>query len=299
VTAGASDATMDVREVAVPGLDARVRVFRGDDGWNGLVDTYAIVGTRRVVFVDAHATPSQARTVRELCADALAGREATLVLTHADFDHAWGACAFPCTIVAHRICAERLAGDEARAELADYQARYPWYADVVLVTPTVAVEGGHVIDAGGIRVELVAAAGHCADHLAVWLPELGVLLAGDAAESPFPHVHDRAGLAEEVRTLARLRALGARLVLPSHGRTADPELLDRNTAYIAAVRAHADATRPVDWATRGDLPEAVGFPLADAARQAGVDPATLAPYYADFHRDAVRAACDEHAALRV
>jgi glyoxylase-like metal-dependent hydrolase (beta-lactamase superfamily II) len=287
-----------VEEVTVDDrLDPRVRVFRGDDGWDGDVDSYAIVGDERVAFVDAHATPAQARAVRAALEPELATREALLVLTHADFDHVWGAAGFAVPMVAHAAAAARLASAEAQAEVDERQARDADYAEVVLLAPDETFEQSRTLDLGGLTLELAHAPGHSDDHITVWIPELRVLLAGDAAELPFPHVPSAASLATMEETLARLEAYAPELVLPCHGKTTEPNLLARNRAYLAAVRA-AVAARPLpaDWQTRDDLEAVFAFPLDEAVRAAGADPAGIAHYYALFHREALRAACEARAA---
>ena len=269
----------EVVEAPVPGLDVRVRRFRlGNE-----VDTYAIVTERFCVVVDTLSTPADARALMALLGPALdGGRRLLVVDTHADWDHAWGnqvlaAEPWNATILGSRACAERLAGPDFVDAHAGMAREMPGRFDEVVATPpTVALDGPFAIDGGDLVIEAIPTPGHTADHVSLHVPALGVLLAGDAAEWPWPHVPDAAGLLEARASLQRLRTLGATVVLPCHGGAHGPELLDANIAYLDAVVA--DPT----------------LSLEAAAAMAGTQAGALDDLYVTFHRDACAAA----AALR-
>jgi glyoxylase-like metal-dependent hydrolase (beta-lactamase superfamily II) len=69
-----------------------------------------------------------------------------------------------------------------------------------------------------------------------WIPEWGVLLAGDTVETPLPVVNDGRTVADWV---ARLRGWLARSdvtdVVPSHGRVGGVELLEATVAYLEGL----------------------------------------------------------------
>lgn len=69
----------------------------------------------------------------------------------------------------------------------------------------------------------------------------------------------------------RLQELDPLHVLPCHGDTTAPALLDRNIAYLDAVAADPE------------------LPIAEAARIAGVTVDELDPIYHEFHADALAA----------
>ena len=146
------------------------------------------------------------------------------------------------------------------------------FDELVLTPPNLPVgDGGLTIDGGDLTLTLVHTPGHTDDHFSVWIPELRTVLAGDAAEHPFPHIDTSAGLAQARASLVRLQALDPLHVLPCHGGTTDPVLLERNIAYLDAVVADP------------------ALPLAEAARIAGVTVDDLDPLYHDFQADAVAA----------
>ena len=258
------------------GLDPRIRRFRCADE----VDTFVVVTERWLVIVDTHSTPALALQLAEQCVGPADAARLLVVNTHADYDHAWGnqifagsAAPYPAPIIGHVRCAERLVGDEGRLSRAKMDELHPGrFDDLVLTPPNLVVgDGGLTIRGGDLTLVLLHTPGHTDDHFSVWIPELRTVLAADAAEHPYPHIDTPAGIAWARASLVRLQALDPLHVLPCHGDTTDPALLERNIAYLDAVVAD-----PV-------------LPLAEAARIAGVGVDDLDPLYHEFHADVLAA----------
>ena len=114
------------------------------------------------------------------------------------------------------------------------------------------------IHGGDLTPALAATPGHTDDHLSVWIPELQVVLAGDAAEHPWPHIETAAGLVRARASLVRLQQLQPRTVLPCHGDTTEPDLLTRNIAYIDAVVADPELSIEAAAAIAGVVVEEAG-----------------------------------------
>jgi glyoxylase-like metal-dependent hydrolase (beta-lactamase superfamily II) len=279
------------------GWDSRLRMFRAGDE----VDTFALVTRRYVVMIDTMSTPELAAGIVAALAGDLRRRQLLVVNTHADYDHCWGNAIFaapggahPAPIIGHALARQRLLGRLARQKLRARQRQEARFASVVLVPPSITFTSALRIDGGDLALELLHTPGHTADHVAVWVPELRLVLAGDTAELPWPKVGSAATLPRLRRSLARLRRLDPLRVLPCHGGTTTPALLARNLAYFDNLAAQAQAALaahalPSEWDTRDDLPALIGVPLAAAARQAGVDHATLPDLYRQFHLTNTRA----------
>ncbi len=254
-----------------PGVGDHVRRFRlGDE-----VDSFVIRTRRLLVVVDTLSTPADARRLREAIGADCAGRSLIVVDTHADYDHAWGNSVFAdVPIIGHRRCGERLQGDEAAADIARWSAEMPGRFDEVVATPPSILHGdaGLVLDGGDVTIELIPTPGHSDDHVSIHLRELGIVLAGDAAEVPFPHVDTPAGLVRARASLERLAALDATFVLPCHGGTTDPAILDRNIAWLDAVVADPE------------------LPYEQALERFGDGRGDVSEMYRAFHADACRAA---------
>lgn len=287
-----ADSTSDLVELPNGGWDARIHVFRsrGDE-----VDTFAVVSERSVILIDTASLPEISAGIVELLRSTLTGRQLLVVNTHADYDHAWGNATFapdgpfPSTIIGHELARERLLGEESRRKLAEKTAEDAAFASVRLVPPALTFAAGLSIHGGDLTLELLPTPGHTEDHISVWIPELRVLLAGDSAEHPFPVCARNDDLPLLRASLARQMALHPAQVLPCHGGTTEPALLERNLAYFdalerAARKAIDTGTLPPDWQTREDLPDALGFPFARALELAGPPATNAADFYRRFHR---------------
>ena len=284
-------------EVPNGGWDKRVRLFRAGQE----VDTCVVVTRRYVVVVDTMATPELAAAIMQAVSDALAGRQLLVVNTHADYDHCWGNAIFespggryPAPILAHSLAQERMQSDEARQSLARRQQESERFANVRLVEPTITCSNGLTIDGGDLTLELLPTPGHTEDHLSVWIPELKVLLAGDAVEFPFPYVENALDLQAMRDSLTILARLHPEVVIPCHGGPSDATLIARNRAYFHKVwhrvrTALASGPAPSDWRERDDLPEIIGFSFEEGVQIAGGAPAGLPTFYRGFHLAALRA----------
>ena len=265
------------RVVEAPlGLDPRIRRFRCDDE----VDTFVVETERWLVIVDTHSTPALALQLAEQCVDPAAERQLLVVNTHADYDHAWGTQVFAgpdavhrAPIIGHERCVKRFVEADGAASLARMREEQPGRFDDVVLTPPGLTFGdeGMTILGGDLTLVLVHTPGHTEDHISIWIPELRVVLAGDAAEQPFPHIDTPTGLAQARASLVRMQELDPVYVLPCHGDTIEPALLARNIAYVDAVSADP------------------ALPIEEAARIAGVTVDELDPLYHDFHADALAA----------
>ena len=299
--AGTSDGGVDgVAPFSEATWDARVRGFHcGDE-----VDVYAVVTRRFVVFVDTGATPEEAEQVRAALAPELVSRQPLVVITHADYDHCWGNTAFAgpsgevmTPIIGHAVARAWMLSEGAAEELRQKRAESPRFASVRLIAPTIAYTDRLLIDGGDLTLELLHTPGHTAEHTAVWIPEPRLLLAGDAAEHPFPQVHSGADLPDLRRSLARLQALDPAWVLPCHGGVFDPGLLARNLAFFATVERHArtaleSGSVPVpdalDSVSSDELERLLSYTYAEALAGAGATEAVTPSFYRRFFDDAAR-----------
>jgi glyoxylase-like metal-dependent hydrolase (beta-lactamase superfamily II) len=280
------------------GWDDRILVCR----CGTVVDVYVIVTERFVVLADTLFNPTTAGALLEIARPHLAGGRTLLALnTHADWDHAWGnqlfagpGAASPAPVIGARRCAARLRSAEARAELARMQAREPErFAGVALAPPTVLFDRWLVIDGGDLTLELFATPGHQPDHTAIFIREIRTLLAGDAAESPFPLVGAPESLPALRASLRRMARLRPRTALYCHApELPGPALLGANIAYFDELerrcRAALAAGTPPAPGPDADVESLIGWPFA-AALPPAADAAALEDFYRPAHRDAIRA----------
>ncbi|MDQ7909408.1 MBL fold metallo-hydrolase [Phytohabitans sp. ZYX-F-186] len=199
------------------------------DGAGGLlVDTGTGLGTRRWLAA-----------VAEVCDPrALTGA----VLTHYHADHAGGAAAARAAgipLLAGAETAEALAtGDEVRTSLAVARTAgvYPDGYRLAPATVDRVLAGGDTIAAGGLRVEVVAAPGHCDGHLVLLLSTGGrtMLFSGDClfagGRVSIQALHD-CRLDRYAETVIGLAGRDVDTLLPGHG----PFVLDAARPDIQAA----------------------------------------------------------------
>lgn len=239
-------------ETEVEGFDVRAAV---------------VVGNEAAVMFDTLDHPRRMAGVVEL----VGGRPCTVVYSHADWDHAWGTCGLTAfrEVVAHTAAAERFE-DDVPTELSRRTAedRERWDG-LELVAPTRVFDGVLALPLGGVTLELHALPGHTPDCLVGWLPEWGILLAGDTVETPLPVVNDGAAVPGWIQGLESwLLREDVALVVPSHGRVGGLELVANTRDYLQALSAP-------------------GGPRV---------PGELAPFYAETHGANLRAMVERRSA---
>jgi len=182
--------------------------------------------------------------------------------THAHFDHVlWHASLGQ----APRIATAKAAAYATahRADLADEARRFAPGVDpacVGQVRPLPAQGEPPRVDWTGREVLVLESDAHAPGHASCWLPDVGVLVAGDLCSDVEIPLLDLAG-ADPIGAyrfaLVRLAELrGVRAVVPGHGSVGDgPELERRITADLAYLD-HLQGHRPFDdgrLARRSDL----------------------------------------------
>jgi len=279
------------------GWDPRILVCR----CGTLVDTFIVVTERYLVLIDTLINARTAAALLENAGGRVVGRQLLIVNTHADWDHAWGnhvfdgpSAALPSPIIGSRRCAERLRSEEARRKLAERRASEPGrFDDVLLTPPTVLFDERMAIDGGDLTLELFATPGHKPDHISVFIPEIGTLLPGDAAELPFPFVESAAALPAMRDSLARMAALAPATALYCHAPVdSGPGLLRQNIAYFDTIeqRCRTALARGVPGKpdAAADVEALAGLPFAEAL-PAGADVQALEGFYRPGHQAAIRA----------
>jgi glyoxylase-like metal-dependent hydrolase (beta-lactamase superfamily II) len=230
------------------------------------VNATLVVGRAAALVIDTLSTTAQARellaAVRAVTAAPLA-----VVNTHHHFDHCFGNAALDATaIYAHPEAAQRLAATSPADVYAVWGATHPELAavrDVTLRLPDRLVAEESTVDLGGRDVVLRhPGAGHTAGDLVAWVPDAGVVVAGDLVEQGAPPQFDDAYPLEWPEALVALLALDPTVVVPGHGAVCDP----------ATVRAEHDRLSALAWLIREG--HADGAPAEAVAARAPYDPPT-------------------------
>lgn len=194
-----------------------------------------LVGDRHALVWDTLSRPRDMTAFLPFIAD----RELLVVYSHADWDHIWGTGGLPyedARIVAHDRTRDRFTTD-VPVVLAEKQAAEPGRWDsVVLVAPTESFDCERSVALGGMTLQLHHLPGHTPDCIVGFIPERGVLLAGDTVETPCPVVPADSPLADWIAGLRRWADNShVRTVVPAHGPVGGRELLRQNIAYLESI----------------------------------------------------------------
>lgn len=170
-----------LRIVRVLAPNADVYTLDGTNTW--------VVGGSPSIVIDPG--PEIATHLDEVAA--VAGTVAAVLVTHDHPDHAQASAAF-----AERVGAPLFA---FRLEGAKH------------------LHDGQVVESGSVRVRAIHTPGHTSDHLVFLEADAGALFSGDAVVGRGTSFIDPPGgdLAQYLRSLERMRGLGARTIYPGHG----------------------------------------------------------------------------------
>ncbi len=139
--------------------------------------------------------------------------------------------------------------------------------DIALARPTHTVDGDATVRLAGLDVELLHLPGETEDHLALWLPDRGLLLPGDNVYQAFPNLHTIRGTRWRdprlwVQSLDRMRDLDARVLIPAHtGPLTDAAEIEQTlTAWRDAIQyVHDQSVRGIN---QGQGPEELAARVA-------------------------------------
>lgn len=180
--------------------------------------------------------------------DACTRQQCLVVYSHADWDHIQGTSALgSALVIGHRDCAQRFEGD-VRQTLAELQAKdaRKWN-EVTLIPPDITFDRHLDLDLGGITASLHALPGHTPDSIVAFIPDMKLLLAGDAVELPCPCVPPGCDVETWIRGLQRWREhAGVHTIIPAHGPSGGKEILDHTIAYLKGLRSGAPLPLPED-----------------------------------------------------
>jgi glyoxylase-like metal-dependent hydrolase (beta-lactamase superfamily II) len=246
--AGQAPAESPVPPFAVSKLADGVYAVPGDTGRGseGRPNAGFIVTHDGVAVVDAEASPLQGKRLLAAVRTVTPAPIKWLILTHHHPDHMFGAIVFKrqgAAIIAHpdRTFLARENGDEGLvADWDRVMGLHELQGFAFADTPTIPVPHDTTLVLGGRRVVLYhpAGAAHTPGDLAIWLPAERVLFAGDLLiEDGVAMVVDgNSGVL--LAAIAHLDSLGARVVVPGHGRIApDPR------AQMVLTRVYFDSLR--------------------------------------------------------
>lgn len=244
----------------VESLGGGFHAFVQLDGSWGLNNAGVHVGQRGVTLVDTAFTAARGRGLRDAVATVTDTPVRTIVNTHHHGDHTYGNFLFPeATIVGHDQC--RHAMIASGLETQEWFPGVDW-GHLEIVPPTVTFEESVNVycDDVATTVRYVGQPAHTTNDVTMWVPERGLLFAGDLVfngGTPFVVMGSVQGLIDALTDLA---GLGATTIVPGHGAVCDGGVIDSQVAYLRFVQARAkegfaEGDPPLEVARRTDLGE--------------------------------------------
>jgi glyoxylase-like metal-dependent hydrolase (beta-lactamase superfamily II) len=210
-----------------------------------------VVGDRSVLVIDTAMGPRNGERILAEARRLGGDRKLLLTTTHFHPEHAFGSQSFT---VATYVCNVAQA-EEMIAKGEEYIEMFSGFgpglaellADVELVTPDVTYEGeGAQLDLGGVVAQLInVGQAHTRGDQVVFLPDSGVLFAGDLVEDRFLPIFpdEDADGPLWLAALDRLEALSPRLVVGGHGQVGDAGLIVAERDYLVTVQDRVAALR--------------------------------------------------------
>jgi cyclase len=248
-----------VGEPVVHEVSTGIYAYVQPDGSWFLNNTGFLVGRDGVVSIDTTSTERRTRAYLEAIARVTNRPIRTLVNTHHHGDHTHGNCLLPlATIVGHPLCRDEILGFPMPPPRGIWHD--PEWGDLQPNPPFLTFEDHVTLWVDDLRVELhyIGTPAHTTNDVVAWIPERSVLFTGDlifVGGTPFVPMGSISG---SLVALERVRAFGARTLVPGHGPVSGPEVIQPVEDYLRFVRDTARAGKaaglsPLELARQTDL----------------------------------------------
>jgi cyclase len=241
------------------------------------------------LLVDTAATARRTAALRDALLAGGAPAPATVVNTHHHGDHTYGNALFApgATVIGHEACRREAlaAGRQLHAIWPDVD-----FGDMDICAPSLTYRDELTLHIGEIEVRLLhPGVAHTTGDTVVWLPEQSVVFTGDIVFHQGTPFVPMGSLSGSLHALDRLRALGARTVVPGHGPLAGPEVYDTVERYLRYVgelarTAHADGRTPLEAARQAEQDAAHGAGAQGAEYREFAELAESERLVANLHR---------------
>lgn len=242
----AAEPKLDVREVA-PGVHAVIGDLGGQSADNeGLnANLGFVIGSEAVLVINS----GPSRRVGEALLNAVRHRTSLpvkwLVNVNGQSHYWWGNTVFAAegaTLLAHDEARGLMRAQQEMQRTALDNALGPLFAGSEAAVPEETTGERQVLDLGGRKVEILhLGPAHTPGDLALWIPDVGVVFAGDLVYTErLLAVLPVSSSAGWVEAFERLMTLEPRVIVPGHGAPTDAAGASRDTLdYLTHMRAAA------------------------------------------------------------
>jgi len=193
-------------------------------------NVYVINGKSYFYVIDTYLGPDIMDKVSQYMKTHYGDKQAVVVNTHNHWDHVWGNCFFPSSIIiSHKLCKKNMEkyGDEALLEYKDLKR-----GDVTLTYPNLTFTDEIWFEEDNLYIYYTP--GHTNDGISIVDFEDKVLLAGDNLERPIPYIASK-NLKQYIKTLEDYLKLDVDFIIGGHTACEDKRLVEDNLDYIKKV----------------------------------------------------------------
>jgi glyoxylase-like metal-dependent hydrolase (beta-lactamase superfamily II) len=271
------------------GWDKRIRSFNASD----LVDLFVITTERYLIVFDTGNAPEQMQEMMQKIEVDLTTRQLLVINSHQHFDHTWGNALFdknglyPAPIIGHQKSVQLLQEkpEEAFKFLSEMQQGHPFLDNVKIISPTLSFSEKFTIHGGDLTLELFPTPGHALDHISAWIPEIKTILAADTAEHPIPYAAEDGSIRQLEKDLNYMKAFKPEIVLPCHGGTVSPDLIDRNLHYFKTLR---DKVQNAKHSSSENITKTINWSFEDAMQDLGLEASNFTDFYRGLHKQNIQ-----------
>ena len=199
-----------------------IKPIRGGAYWveGGRANTGFVIGKTGVIVIDAQMTPQTAQQEVAAISQLTEKPVTTLIITHADPDHAGGIPFYPATA---KLIEHENAYSEELVSAANPAAGAlgPVYQRVIAHKPWKTIASTETVTIDGVRMVLMyVAPAHTSGDLIIYLPASKIIYAGDIITSnlgKYPVVHLGGSSLGWIATMKAILALDATTYVGGHG----------------------------------------------------------------------------------
>ncbi len=250
-----------------------------ETGYRGVNVGFVVTG-EGVIVVDTPMIPAQARRWREVIAE-VTDQEITYVI-NTDYRHEriLGNQFFPAPVVAHELAWERMKDYEDEtfrqriiASFRDEPEVAAELAALRIVTPQITFTDRLTIYRGGKTIQLIHIGGPTPATSLVYIPEEGVLFAGDVVVNGMHPFMEEADSKQWLRALNYVRRpwIRAEIIVPGRGEVCGKEDTYKLSEYIRHLRSRVRSLYRAGWG-KAEVAALVAevmdfFPVAEEERE--------------------------------
>jgi cyclase len=218
-----------------------------------------IVTGEGVILIDTPMLPTDARHWRAEIQRRTDQRIIYIISTDHHRGHIVGNQHFPTArIIAHEFAWKNIKsyGDSFRTRLLNlYRERIPeaveeWKNDLQIIEPEITFTNRTILFKGDKEIHIIPLGGHTEATTVVYLPQEGILFAGDLVVTDRPPFLSQGNTKQWLQALTYLRKLPYDILVPGHGALTGKEATERMSEFLRLVR------RKVRSAYRAGLPKA-------------------------------------------